>query len=104
MKTFMNPEVMITIDKGENFTIALEAVPTAGYTWKEEHDPAFLRLLHPPKFLSDSAAIGGSVKEVFEFQAIEYGISRITMKYQREWEATAKETKVFNVHIAKEKS
>ena len=94
-----NPDILIVSNPGEIFAISLESSPTTGYTWNPEFDPNLISLLSPPQFVPDSSAIGGSGKETFKFSAKGQGETKIIMKYQREWETTALETKIFKVSI-----
>jgi inhibitor of cysteine peptidase len=99
MRVYRDPSIPIEVTVGQGFAISLEAIPSTGYTWQAEYDPAMVDLLKPPKFVPDSSAIGGGGVETFEFQAKQLGETQLKMKYQREWETDAREIKLFRVHI-----
>ena len=104
MRTYNDPNISIKATVGEVFAISLESVPSTGYTWKAEYDSSIIELLKPQKFVSNSSAIGGGGVEIFEFQTKQVGDSKIKMKYQREWETTPREIKIFQVYCNKKKS
>jgi inhibitor of cysteine peptidase len=99
MRVYRDPSIPIEVTVGQAFAISLESVPSTGYTWQAEYDPAMVALL-TQRFVPTSSAIGGGGAETFEFQAKQLGETQLKMKYQREWETDAREIKLFRVHIS----
>ena len=99
MHVYQDSDIPIEVAIGQAFAISLESVPSTGYTWKMEYDTSMIEPIKPQKFVPYSTTIGGGGKEVFEFQTKQLGDTQIKMKYQREWEATPREIKLFIVHI-----
>ncbi len=89
----------ITVTLGQTFTISLKSTPSTGFTWKTEYDSTMIELVKPPKFISNSTAIGGGGEEKFEFKPKRIGEIQIKMKYQREWETTPREIKLYTVLV-----
>ena len=99
MRVYQDSDIPIEVAIGQAFAISLESVPSTGYIWKMEYDSSIIEPIKHQKFVPYSTTIGGGGKEVFEFQTKELGDTQIKMKYQREWEATSWEIKLFTVHI-----
>ncbi len=99
MKADPDPDHPIEVILGQVFTISLESIPSAGYTWHIENDPEMIDLLKPKKYVPYSSAVGGGGREIFEFKTRKPGETLIKAKYQRSWETKPLETKLFRVHI-----
>ena len=99
MIVYHDPNVPIEVILGQTFTVSLKSIPSTGYTWKEEYDSTMIELLKAKEFVSRSSAVGGGGEEIFEFQTRQLGETHIKMEYQREWETTPREIKLFTVHI-----
>jgi predicted secreted protein len=99
MKVDPDPNYPIEVITGQGFTISLESIPPAGYTWTVEYDPNMVNLLKPKKYVPYSSAVGGGGWEIFEFQAKQPGETLIKAKYQRSWETKPLETNLFKIHI-----
>ena len=101
MNVYRAPDIPIEEALHQTFTIALEANPTTGYTWKPDYDSTMLECLNQdnPDFVSQSGAIGGGGEESFKFKTLQPGETQVKMSYQREWEAQPKEAKFFKVRI-----
>ena len=111
MSVYRDPDVPIEVIVGQTFTIALEALPSGGYTWMEVYDPDMIELLKPKYYAprapeigedADRPRIGEGREEMFEFQTRQPGETHIELKNQREWEATARDIKIFRVHITRQ--
>jgi predicted secreted protein len=98
MSVYRNPDIPIEVILGQIFNISLKSTPSTGYIWKPEYDFAMIELIKPPQFVPLSSLIGGGGEEIFEFQTKQLGETQIKMKYQRDWEMTHREIKVFTVH------
>ena len=101
------PEVHTDVEKtivtgvGQEFTIALDSNPTTGYDWEEIHDESMLSLIED-KYVPDEKAkglVGAGGTQYYRFQALEIGNTEITFTYQRPWEGTFIQQKVFRVNI-----
>ncbi|VVB88502.1 Chagasin family peptidase inhibitor I42 [uncultured archaeon] len=102
MKVNPDPNYPIEVTLGHGFTISLESIPTAGYTWNVEYDSKMIDLLKPKKYVPYSSAVGGGGWEIFEFQAKQPGETLIRAKYKRSWETNLLETHLFKIHITAE--
>ena len=88
----------IGVMAGKTFTVSLESNPTTGYSWQPEFDSEYLELVGS-EFKSDSALMGASGIETFEFKALKQGETEITMIYKRPWENESLEKQVIPVDI-----
>jgi predicted secreted protein len=101
MSVYRDPNIPIEVTLDETFTIALESVPSTGYTWHAEYDSTMLDLRGPPKWVPHQSTIGGGGEEALVFQTKQAGETQIELKYQREWETTPQKVALFRVHIVK---
>lgn len=99
MKVHPDPDFPIVVTPGKCFTISFESIPSAGYTWLIEYDSKMIDFHIPKMFIFDPSKIGGIGQEIFEFEAKQPGVTQIKAKYQREWEKTPLETKIFRIRI-----
>lgn len=86
---------------GEEFTIALDANPSTGYTWQADFDQGLVRL-KASEFRQAAAKpgmVGVGGEQRFTFVALKAGSARITFVYKRPWEEGVAQRKVFTVHI-----
>jgi inhibitor of cysteine peptidase len=84
-KTYNKNNEKIDAKIGEVFTIELESNPTTGYQWQENFDESKVKLLKKDINLA-SKKIGGSATEVFTFQSLAIGQTKICFEYKRVWE------------------
>jgi predicted secreted protein len=85
----------ISITRGENFKIRLEAVTPAGYRWQPIYDETYLKLISD-EVTPDSENMGAGGIDDFVFQSIKPGNTVIEMSYKRPWEKGAsKHKKIF---------
>ncbi len=89
---------LITSSVGGEFTVALEAIPTAGYEWLAEFDAGMLQLAGR-RFVRTGGAIGAAVIEHLTFKALAIGNTRLRLIYKRSWEAAAAKEMIMDVHI-----
>lgn len=75
----------ITTKKELTFIITLESNPTSGYIWVPSFDESFITLLSH-KFHPNSSLVGSFGNDIFTFQAIQVGATRLSMSYKRNWE------------------
>ena len=98
---YSDPGQEIEIVSGEEFIIGLESNPTTGFEWLTEFDESFLEPVkseyETDKALSGMTGVGG--EQQFTFKGLKPGKTKITLKYKREWEQAAADTKIFTVSI-----
>jgi len=92
------PETRV-IRVGEEFVIALDAMPTAGYTWQAKFDNEYLRLVDESFQPHDTEIIGSGARQVFSFRAVRAGETTVTLVYKRPWELAVKRQEAFSVEI-----
>jgi inhibitor of cysteine peptidase len=81
------------------FSISLNALPTAGYTWTANYDSHFLKLENEQFQSSQTEAIGGGGMQIFTFMPILVGKVEVTALYKRPWENTSQDKKTFIVMV-----
>jgi inhibitor of cysteine peptidase len=95
----------MNVNLGKEFTISLEANPTAGYSWEARYDADFLTLkerkVEPVASGGSESALrpGSSGKAVFTFIPIKTGQTTIKMIYQRAWEKSPAQEEAFTIII-----
>jgi len=97
--TYRPPNFFIKISQGEEFTISLDSIPSAGYTWNAQYDDAVLELVKPKETVRLTDAIGGGVEELFTFRAKKKGSTEAIMIYKRGWEKTPEKTMQFRIEV-----
>lgn len=80
----------LRVPVGHTFPILLAANPSTGYQWELSTpvDPRFLVLLsnqYVPNPVSERVGQGGH--QVFTFQTLQAGMTSISLKYCRPWDA-----------------
>ena len=79
---------VITTRVGSQFRIALDTNPTTGYEWKYREDPeGLVRLVESKYDPSHPERIGGGGFDLWIFEGVETGETRITFEYVRACEA-----------------
>lgn len=89
---------LVGVGVGEEFTITVEAVSTAGYRWAEEHDPTMVELVSAesrPK----GPQVGGATIQEFRLRAVAPGETTVLLRYKRPWETEARETLTYQVQV-----
>lgn len=87
-KEYRDPSVPIVVEKGEEFTIALESNPTTGYRWmlQKELDEKIITLQKTEFEEPESNLLGAPGEERWTFKAVGLGRTTIELKYARPWE------------------
>jgi len=97
----------IQCEAGRPFAIRLESNRTTGYQWDlaEPLDGRILKLANSEYKAPDSTRLGAPGEEVWTFQAVGKGRTKIAMKYARPWEKNAApaRTAVFDVTVREKK-
>ncbi len=98
---YSDPTKTIFTTVGKEFTIALQANPTTGYQWTEQHNTALLSLVSsefkPSKQAKGTAGAGGI--HYFKFKALKPGRAIIEFTYKHPQETTIGDQISFNVII-----
>ena len=82
------------------FTITLNALPTAGYTWTTKYDSHFLKLESERFQSSQTGAIGSGGTQVFTFVPISVGKAEVAALYKRPWENKVEDERTFRIMIS----
>jgi predicted secreted protein len=90
----------ISVAVGDEFTVSLQSIATAGYLWKIESLPDAVHLLgtENDKAQGDRKP-GDSTDQIFRFRARETGEHEIKFTLSRLWEKKAIETKTVTVKV-----
>ena len=91
----------INAEVNQEFTIALDANPTTGYQWQENHDNSALSLV-TSEYKPDEKApglVGGGGTQYYRFKTLKTGQTEISLVYKRTWETESIEQKIFTVNI-----
>ena len=93
----------VTVAKGETFSIELDSVPSAGYSWDLKLKAGKASLVKED-WVSDQPLdeeICGGGKEVFVYKAEAAGTIEIEAEYKRSWEKTTPPLKSqrFNITV-----
>jgi predicted secreted protein len=92
-------ENMIEARLNKPFTISLNALPTAGYTWTVNYDSHFLKLEHEGFQSSQTDAVGSGGKQTFIFMPISAGKVVVSALYKRPWEDKVQDEKKFVIVV-----
>ena len=96
------PDEVIKVKAGEEFTITLETNPNTGLHWEVavELDATILNVNNVRKeFVPDSAREGSPGVDVWTFTAIAPGETTITLGYYRGFSDVASRTLVFKIIV-----
>jgi predicted secreted protein len=90
----------ITVAMGDEFTIPLKSIATAGYVWKVDPLPAAIQHLGTEIGKpAEDAKPGDSTGQIFRFRALKTGEYRIRFALGRPWENNAIETRIVTVNV-----
>jgi inhibitor of cysteine peptidase len=95
-----NRVTIISVAPGDIFEISLDSNPTTGYSWQADFDQEYLELVSQEFVPPQSDLVGAGGTEIFAFQALEVGETKLTLVYKRSWETEAAETRVFIIKIS----
>lgn len=95
-------EASLQVITGSKFSIAMEAVPSAGYSWSLVGDLAEClaessREFRPRK--SKPTVLGGKVLQEIAFSALSVCQTDVTFKYSRPWEEKSESTPYIRIHL-----
>ncbi len=99
--TYADAGRTVTIDRGQQFIIALGSNPTTGYSWQASYDEKMLTMVEKSYEQGEQSKglVGAGGIEFFRFEALKSGETRMGFVYQRPWETTAAAEKSFDVII-----
>ncbi|MBC7253894.1 MAG: protease inhibitor I42 family protein [Actinobacteria bacterium] len=88
---YRDPSVPIVVEKGEEFTIALESNPSTGYRWRlgGDLDEKVVTLQKVEFEEPEAERLGQPGEEKWTFKAEGLGRAEIVMTYARPWEGDA---------------
>jgi predicted secreted protein len=91
----------VVAKSGEEFSIVLEGVPTAGFKWVLAHPFAKAGLVQElgERWEPTSALVGGTARQRFSFRALAAGEILLHFRYGRTWETAAREEREILVKI-----
>jgi inhibitor of cysteine peptidase len=95
----VHEEEILTIKRGEKFTIILESNPTSGYRWIPTFNRSIINLISHDFQPSQSTRIGCSGKDIFTFLATSVGSEKLMMFYKRSWEKQFVAEKAFVINV-----
>ncbi|MFC1767192.1 protease inhibitor I42 family protein [Candidatus Margulisiibacteriota bacterium] len=98
-------EQPIKVKSGSEFTITLDSNPTTGYRWSiaRDIDADHVKLLKNEYKTQQYARIGQGGKQIFVFEAVKAGKTRIYLQYSRPWEEKVPpvDKKIYPIEIEK---
>src|SRR5438045_1986086 len=90
---------VISVRVGDEFVVALDGNPTAGYGWEAHSDGSVLELLDR-SFAAAGSGIGSGGIERFRFKAVAPAAGELRMTYRRPWEVTPAQELIFQLRIS----
>lgn len=98
----VNDQSKITVSKGQQFQIELDANPTTGFTWQlsDLYDHTTVRYISN-QFTPKSNNVGSPGKDVWTFEALRSGITDLNFSYSQSWDTTTApaNVKTYNVNV-----
>lgn len=95
-----NPDKIIRVKVGDEFTIALKANPTTGYDWECASIYEWIQPLDKVYEADNTGLVGSGGTDIFRFKAHGQGKTALDFVYKRSWETTPLEQKSFTVEVA----
>lgn len=90
----------VTLEVGQTLVLSLASNPTTGYQWGiAELDEAILRETDHQYKADWPVTIGSGGKEVWRFQALNSGTTRLSLEYTRPWEENAEAIQTYTVEV-----
>lgn len=90
----------VTLQKGQDLKVELEANPTTGYSWEIlTSDGGVARAIGEPEYASSSAAVGAGGLQTFRVRALSEGKEEIKFRYRRPWEKGKEPAIIYTVHL-----
>jgi inhibitor of cysteine peptidase len=94
----------VEVDAGQILVLTLESNPTTGFSWEVvEAEDSVLRQTGDAEFKEaselDAAPLGAGGVEVFRFEAVGAGETRLELIYHRPWEEGVEPLETFSVQV-----
>lgn len=102
---YSNPDLVISVNLGQDFVIALDENPSTGYLWQVDFDDSFLQLVedrYEPYFEAEEGEPpieGAGGWRSFKFSTLQRGETEVTMALMPPGQEEPADTKVFTVSI-----
>ena len=91
MERFGRKDRRIKVKVGKKFALELEAMGTAGYTWRVTRLPSHLAL-RGESIRPVSPAVGASSRQELVFEVLGPGSEPLVLTYGQPWESKGEET------------
>jgi predicted secreted protein len=91
VERFGRQDRRISTKVGRKFALDLDAMGTAGYTWRVSHLPPHLAL-RGESIRPASPGVGGSSRQELVFEVLGPGSEPLVLTYGQPWESKAEET------------
>lgn len=95
-----DPDKIIRVKVGQEFTIALKANPTTGYDWEYVGVYEWIQPLNKTYQTDNTGLMGSGGTDVFIFKTHGQGKAVMDFVYKRSWETTSAEQKSFTVEVS----
>jgi len=91
----------IAVDLGQVLDVNVEANPTTGYAWSVagEADGTVLKRTEKYNYKQDSDRIGSGGVQIFSFEAIAKGQTKLVFEYSRSWEKEKEPAKKYTLKV-----
>jgi inhibitor of cysteine peptidase len=94
-----DPNKIISVKVGQEFTIALKSNPTTGYGWECTSVYEWIQPLDKTYKADNTGLVGSGGTDIFRFKAHGQGKAKLDFVYKRSWETTSLEQKSFTVEV-----
>ena len=93
-----NPAFSEIVNQNESFCIELPGNPSTGYRWQAAFEEEFAQLVDKHFQRTGNGMMDGGV-EIFQFQAVKTGETKIIFEYRRRWEAKVAKQRIYTIII-----
>jgi len=95
-----DPDKIIRVKVGQEFTIVLTTNPTTGYDWECTSIYEWIQPLNKTYQADNTGLVGSGGTDTFRFKAHGQGKAALDFVYKRSWESTPLEQKSFTVEVS----
>jgi inhibitor of cysteine peptidase len=95
-----DPNKIIRVRVGQEFTISLKANPTTGYDWECISVYEWIQPLGKTYQADKTGLVGSGGTDIFRFKAHGPGKAVLDFVYKRSWETTSIEQRSFTVEVS----
>ena len=94
----------LALRTGEGFTIELEELSSAGYTWQTRLEPeGVLQLENSTRAARADSGAGGAMVRTMTFCAIAPGTVKVSLALRRPWEKEGEPARTFQLNVVASK-